>query len=114
LQEKSEESKIVDFLIFRKFISIDILILSYYIGAVIIPLMMWFSKAYLQRKFKILDRFNDFLKTLFGQLSLKRRIISILLMIMMFISMEIVWRMCFEAMIGYFQMIESLKLMSLN
>jgi len=28
---------------------------------------------------------------------------------LMFISMEIVWRMCFEAMIGYFQVVEALK-----
>jgi hypothetical protein len=99
----------IDFLTFRTFISIDILILSYYLGAVIIPIMMWLSKAYLQRKFHLLDRFNSFLISLFGKLTLKRKILSILFMIMAFISMEIVWRMCFEAMIGYFQMIESLK-----
>jgi len=98
-----------DFLTFKTFISIDILILSYYIGAVIIPIAMWLSKAYLQRKFQILDRFNSFLITLFGTMSLKRKVISISLMIIMFISMEIVWRMCFEAMIGYFQIIEALK-----
>jgi len=43
IQEKPRRVRSVDFLIFRKFISIDILILSYYIGPVIIPLMMWFS-----------------------------------------------------------------------
>ena len=99
----------LDFLTFKSFISIDILILSYYIGAVIIPIAMWLSKAYLQRKFHLLDRFNSFLKTLFGTMSLKRRLLSIIFMILMFISMEIVWRICFEAMIGYFQMIEALK-----
>jgi len=98
-----------DFLTFKTFLSIDILILSYYIGAVIIPIAMWLSKAYLQKKFQILDRFNTFLLNLFGTMSLKRKVLSILLFILMFISMEIVWRMCFEAMIGYFQMIEALK-----
>ena len=98
-----------DFLTFKTFLSIDILILSYYIGAVIIPIAMWLSKAYLQRRFKILDRFNTFLLNLFGTMSLKRKLLSILLFILMFISMEIVWRMCFEMMIGYFQMIEALK-----
>jgi len=98
-----------DFLTFKTFISIDILILSYYIGAIIIPIMMWLSKAFLQRKFKILDRFNSFLMNLFGTMSFKRKVLSILLFTLMFISMEIVWRMCFEAMIGYFQMVESLK-----
>jgi len=98
-----------DFLTFKTFISIDILILSYYIGAVIIPIAIWLSKAYLQKKFQILDRFNSFLITLFGTMSLKRKFLSILFFIFIFISMEIVWRMCFEAMIGYFQMVEALK-----
>jgi len=98
-----------DFLTFKTFISIDILILSYYIGAIIIPIMMWFSKAYLQKKFKILDRFNSLIIEIFGKMSLTKKLLSIVLFIFMFISMEIVWRMCFEAMIGYFQMIEALK-----
>jgi len=98
-----------DFLTFKTFISIDILILSYYIGAIIIPIMMWLSKAYLQKKFKILDRFNSLILELFGKMSLTKKLLSIVLFIFMFISMEIVWRMCFEAMIGYFQMIEALK-----
>ncbi len=98
-----------DFLTFKTFISIDILILAYYIGAIIIPITMWLTKGYLQRKFKILDRFNQTLLTLFGSMSLQRKILSILLMIAIFIAMEIVWRMCFEAMIGYFQMIQALK-----
>jgi len=87
----------IDFLTFKTFISIDILILFYYIGAVIIPISMWLGKSYLQRKFKILDKFNIFLITLF--------------LFLTFISMEIVWRMCFEAMIGYFQMVEATKLL---
>ena len=98
-----------DFLTFKKFISIDILILSYYIGAIVIPIAMWLSKGYLQRRFKILDSFNSFLVKLFGTMSLKRKTILIALFVAMFISMEIVWRVCFEAMIGYFQMIDAIK-----
>jgi len=99
----------LNFLTFKTFISVDVLILSYYIGAVIIPIVMWFSKSYLQREFQILDRFNSWLVSLFGELSLKSKILSILFMMAIFISMEIVWRMCFELMIGYFQMVEALK-----
>jgi len=94
-----------DFLTFKTFISIDILILSYYIGAIIIPIVIWLSKGYLQKKFKILDKLNSSLRNLFGTMSLSKK----LLFIFMFISMEIVWRICFEAMIGYFQVIEALK-----
>ncbi len=61
----------IDFLTFKNFISIDILIISYYIGAVVIPILMWVSKAYLQRKFQILDRVDSLLKSLFGRLSPK-------------------------------------------
>jgi len=98
-----------DFLTFKTFISIDILILSYYIGAIIIPIVIWLSKSYLQKKFKILDKLNSSLRNLFGTMSLSKRLLSMLLFLFMFISMEIVWRMCFEAMIGYFQVIEALK-----
>jgi len=98
-----------DFLTFKTFISIDILILSYYIGAIIIPIVIWLSKGYLQKKFKILDKLNSSLRNLFGTMSLTKRLLSILLFLFIFMSMEIVWRMCFEAMIGYFQVIEALK-----
>jgi len=98
-----------DFLTFKTFISIDILILSYYIGAIIIPIFIWLSKGYLQKKFKILDKLNSSLLNLFGTMSLTKKLLSVLLFLFMFISMEIVWRMCFEAMIGYFQIIEALK-----
>jgi len=98
-----------DFLTFKTFISIDILILSYYIGAIIIPIVIWFSKSYLQKKFKTLDKLNSSLLNLFGTMSLSKKLLSMLLFLFMFMSMEIVWRMCFEAMIGYFQIIEALK-----
>jgi len=100
----------INFLTFKTFISIEILILSYYIGAIIIPILIWLSKSYIQKKIKILEKFNNFLITIFGKMSLKRKVLSILFMIVIFISMEIVWRICFEAMIGYFQMIEALKI----
>ena len=99
----------LNFLTFKTFISVDILILAYYLGAVIMPVVMWFSKGYLQTRFHILDKFNNLLISLFGKLTLKKKILSILLMVALFISMEIVWRMCFELMIGYFQMVEALK-----
>ncbi len=99
----------IDFLTFKSFISIDILIFSYYIGAIVIPIIMWLSKSYIQKKIALFDRVNQIFISLFSQLNFKNRVISILLMFFIFISMEIVWRMCFEAMIGYFQIIEALK-----
>jgi len=99
----------IDFLTFKSFISIDILILSYYIGAILIPILMYLSKGYIQRKIVFFDRLNSFFITLFGQLNLKKRVALIVGMVFLFIAMEIVWRMCFEAMIGYFQMIDALK-----
>jgi hypothetical protein len=100
---------LIDFLTFKSFISIDILIFSYYIGAIIIPIALWLSKGYLQKKIYFFDRLNQLFIAIFRELNLTKKILSILFMIFLFISMEIVWRMCFEAMIGYFQMIEALK-----
>jgi len=57
----------------------------------------------------LLDKLNSSLLNLFGTMSLSKKLLSMLLFLFMFISMEIVWRICFEAMIGYFQVIEALK-----
>ena len=99
----------MDFLTFKSFISIDILIIFYYIGAIFVPIFLFLAKGYLQRKFLILEKSNNFFKALFSSFSLKNRVLFILFMIFMFLFMELFWRMGFEAMIGYFQMVQALK-----
>ena len=93
-----------DFLTFKTFISADVLIFFYYIGAVVIPVLIWQSRRYLIENFKIMK--------IFSSLSTKESSYMKLFVLLMFIFMEIVWRMMFEAMIAYFNMRDYLQQMA--
>ena len=99
----------MDFLIFKSFISIDVLIIFYYIGAVFIPIFLIFAKRYLQKRFLIFRESNNLFKTIFNSFSLKNRVLFIFFTIFAFLFMELFWRMGFEMIIGYFQMVQALK-----
>jgi len=76
-----------DILNFNSFITQDVLIFFYYIGAVIIPVALYYFREYFIKKFSFLQILNGATK-----------------FIILFICMELCWRMMFEAMIGYFDM----------
>jgi len=93
-----------DFLNFNTFIAQDVLIFFYYVGAVIMPVILWLSRDYLLKKVSLFNFINTFLKEFFESLSLKNKTITIIGFVMMFVCLELCWRMIFEAMIGYFDM----------
>jgi len=101
-----------DFLTFKTFISADVLIFFYYVGAVVIPLLIWQSRSYLLENFKIIKQINDLAMKIFSSFSTKEQSSMKLLVLLMFIFMEIVWRMMFEAMIAYFNMRDYLQQMA--
>ena len=101
-----------DFLTFRTFVSPDILILFYYIGAVIFPIIIWKARAYLVQKVPLLQTAQNRSKTLFNALNTQDKTIVIITFIIMFLGMELVWRMMFETVIGYFNMHEYLQILS--
>ena len=92
-----------DFLTFKSFISTDILIFCYYIGAIVIPIFLWKSRNYL------IDKFN--ISTPSSLNNQNRNYIKVAV-IVIFICMEIFWRMIFELMIAYFQMRDYLQLIA--
>jgi len=94
----------LEFLSFHTFVARDILIFFYYIGAIIIPLALYFLRGYYLQKFSFLVKVDAGVKELYGSLSLKNRLIVIGVSVMMFIFMELFWRMMFETMIAYFNM----------
>lgn len=100
------------FLTFECFIAIPLLLLGYYLGAVLLPLVLWLSRHYLLDKFSLLNWIDQQRNLIFKQLSQRDRIIVIVLLFLMFVAMEIIWRMMFEAMIGYFQMHDFLKFLA--
>ena len=83
-----------DFLTFNSFITQDVLIFFYYLGAVGVPFFIWFKKDYFLHKFVALKDFSNKNSTLYG----------FLFLFLAFFVMELFWRMMFEAMIGYFDM----------
>ncbi|PHQ96555.1 MAG: hypothetical protein COB39_11905 [Marinosulfonomonas sp.] len=98
-----------DFLRFEIFIAPSVLLFCYYLGAVGIPL----AAVLLVRKlFATYPALGGAAKTAGAQIkasaSRKNRLRIYLAMAAVFVCMEIVWRMMFEAMIAYFQMREAL------
>ena len=75
-----------EFLSFERFITQDILIIIYYLGVLIVPYFLWQHKTSFV---KIISKNSN--KTL----------ISFFIIFFLF---ELLWRIIFEAMIGYFDM----------
>ena len=97
------------FLTFEFFVAIPVLLLGYYVGAAFLPLTLWLSRHYLLSKFSPLNWIDQQHNLVFKQLSRRDQVIVIVLLLLMLVAMEIIWRMMFEAMIGYFQMHDFLK-----
>ncbi len=82
----------LDFLKFNTFITQDILIFFYYVGAFTLPWLLWkYGKTLLAKFFKLKNARGE--KVAF---------------IALFVCVELCWRMFFEMMIGYFDMHEYL------
>jgi len=101
----------IDFLRFKSFIAIDFFILFYYIGAVFIPVLIIYNYKYLIDNFKIFRYMHKSAVAIFDKLNQKEKNISIACMVFCFVFMEIMWRICFEMVIGYFQLIQAIKFM---
>jgi hypothetical protein len=101
-----------DFLSFKAFIAQDVLIVGYYLGALVMPVVLWLARYKLIRRFAVLGWVDAQRQQIFAQLSVRNQGLVVVLSVMIFIALEIIWRMMFEAMIGYFQMHDFLQQMS--
>jgi hypothetical protein len=88
----------VNYLTFDSFISIPVLITFYYLGALMIPALLWVKRSWV-------IKFTDILVRYFP-IATSRLILGFMVL---FIGFEILWRMMFEMLIGYFQMREYLQ-----
>ena len=96
-----------DFLTFKTFLTPTLLLIAYYIGAIVIPvasygLAKWISSTY----------FKDVSTQIKGSLSQKQRIILFGIALFCFLCMEIFWRVMFEFFIAYFDMHDALMKLS--
>ena len=90
-----------DILSFKTFISPYMLYIFYYIGAVLVPLLI------LKYSYKIYAFLEIDIKKMIPQ-EYKFKVYSI--SILMFIFLEILWRMMFELLIAYLQIRDALLL----
>ncbi len=99
----------MDFLTFKTFISIDALIVFYYMGAVIMPISMWFFMIWIVQKYNIIGSIYEKGKDLtWHLLDGKQKIKLVLFFIICFFFMELFWRMLFEFLIAYMQIRDAL------
>lgn len=91
----------MEFLTFESFISIPILIAFYYLGALMIPALLWYKRTWV---LKIADAL---MRTF--PITTSRLVLGFMIL---FIGFELLWRMMCEMLIGYFKMIEYLQQMA--
>ena len=105
-----------NFLTFKTFITPNILIGMYYFGVVLVPIFSWLLVRWLTNKFELLKSVQQLAKQSlterFKQLSFQNQLLIIGLGLSVFLIMQLVWRMMFEAMLAYFQMRDYLQTLS--
>ena len=87
----------MNFLTFDSFISIPVLIAFYYVGALMIPALIWYKHTWVVK-------IADALMRTFP-ITTSRLVLGFMIL---FVGFEIMWRMMFEMLFGSFKMIEYL------
>ena len=99
----------MNFLTFETFISIPVLIVFYYIGALAIPFLAWFMVKYFLIKIKWLgDTCKHIHDVSWSLLSSKQRLLLIAAFVLSFLFAEVFWRLMFEFLIAYIQIRDAL------
>ena len=88
-----------DFLTFQTFLTPTLLIILYYLGAVLIPIFCWFFLQWIKKVYKTeIETYTLFKKSFIGSVAF----------LICFFSIEILWRVIFEFFIAYFDMHDAL------
>ncbi len=99
----------MDFLTFKSFISINALIIFYYIGALILPVGLWLLINWLIRKYDFFDAaYKKGKDIIWKSLNKKQQTKLLMFFIFFFFLMELFWRMLFEFLIAYMQIRDAL------
>ena len=99
----------MDFLTFKSFISTEVLIVFYYIGAIILPAGAWYFVTWLMQKYELVNiAYEKGKDTIWNSLNKKQKNKLIIFFVSSFIFMELFWRMLFEFLIAYMQIRDAL------
>jgi hypothetical protein len=93
-----------DILSFNHFVTQNVLIFFYYIGAIVIPIGLLFFRSYLIDNISYIKKINTKVKNFFSSLNAAQKTVTVLSFLLLFLCMQLCWRMMFEAMVGYFDM----------
>jgi hypothetical protein len=95
----------MDFLSFKSFISTEVLIIFYYIGAVILPFGLMLLFSWFIRKYEIVDvTYQKGKDAIWGALNKTQKVKFVAFLMTLLLFMELFWRMLFEFLIAYMQM----------
>ena len=101
----ADQSLFWDFVSFRVLISPAVLVVFYYMGALVVPLLIFvFARGSARAAKRMLDgqtvaQLQDAVR-----ISRKSGVRLLLLSLLAFLMLELFWRMLFEFLIAYFQM----------
>ena len=99
----------MDFLTFKKFISTEALIIFYYIGAIVLPVVTWLLVMWLVQKYDFIQVvYENKKEILWRSLNSKQKIKVVMFFVSCFLFMELFWRMLFEFLIAYMQIRDAL------
>ena len=99
----------MDFLTFKSFISTEVLIIFYYIGALILPIGIWLLFTWLIGKYHFINTtYENGKEIIWKSLNKKQQTKLIGIFIFSFLFMELFWRMLFEFLIAYMQIRDAL------
>jgi len=84
-------------------------IFFYYMGAIIMPFFIWFVSRLIMKKIRFMEEGYEAGKSMvWKSMTLKYKVLFVVLLVMMFLFMQILWRMMFEFLIAYMQIREAL------
>lgn len=99
----------MDFLTFKSFISTEVLIIFYYLGALVLPVGMWLLLLWIIRKYKVFNSAYEGGKEIIWQsFNRKQKTKLLAFLVISVLFMELFWRMLFEFLIAYMQMRDAL------
>jgi len=93
-----------EYLVFNKFIAQDILVVSYYFGMIVMTILLWYMRSSLIKKVVLIQKVENFVGSYYSQLSTPDKQKVWFVFLVLFICLQLCWRMMFEMMIGYFDM----------
>jgi len=105
----------IDFLKFHTLISIEVLIVFYYLGALVLPVgiywfMFWLKKLLVQKINGLQSAIDVTTQTVSNVLSTSSKIKWFMLFLASFLFAELFWRLLFEFLIAFMQMRDALVL----